>query len=73
MSAARKAGFPRGRFALAWRAREPNVATVLYIRDCKLPPQTERFFDAAIPRWRAAGVAFNIEPTGGHQGTAAAA
>ena len=64
-------GLRRGRFDLAWREREPGVATVVFVRDRKPPAPTERFFREMIPRWRAAGAAFNIEPTGGRQGTAA--
>ena len=65
-------GLPRGHFELAWREREPGVATVVFVRDRKPRALDERFFREMIPRWRAAGVAFNIEPTGGQQGTAVA-
>jgi hypothetical protein len=64
-------GLPRGHFELAWRQDEPGVATVVFVRDRKPRALTERYFQEMIPRWRAAGVGVNIEPTGGQQGTAA--
>lgn len=63
MRAAWTSSLPRGHFELAWREREPGVATVVFVRDRRPPAPTERFFQEMIPRWRTVGVAFNIAPT----------
>ena len=35
---------PRGHFELAWREREPGVATVVFVRDRKPRALDESFF-----------------------------
>lgn len=63
-------GLPSGHFELAWREREPDCATVVFIRDRRPRALTEAYFQRQIPIWRSQGVRVGIEPTGGQRGTA---
>jgi hypothetical protein len=54
-------GFPRGHFELVWRDGEWREATVVFVRDPRPRALNERFFAAAIPRWRARGAVVDID------------